>query len=1138
METVIGKNDVVVRKFSSGSALILAVVLTSLLAVVGVLFVMTRRVDMVATSAISVDRDLDLAVDSVVAKIEEELIRDLDFALQEYYDYPDKEEMVHPGDDGTPGTADDELVGDRWLASLEPYDMDNAPGFPYDYLWPRITDLYEAPGQPVKGLLRDLADSPWVDAHGQNVGASNLQPRIILANEPVTGISLTDGSGATREYGGPADADGDGVADSRWIRLPAMTGSKGQRVYAAIRMIDNGGMANVNIAYPINPTSAEAPLLDGFQLSQINLFNIVKGLDDPCDLHWARCNGGWADLETFNREYVMRVGNPDSTNTRYLPFEITDELDLRNRFLLDVERNTARIEAAMPVTLTHRSGLRFRNRYAPIADSCGFASWQEMMDPLAGEDAGLYYDFRHLLTTYSGDRVVNAGPVTYQGQTWPVTYQGQTWGYGRLVSINNITEKLRGRLLYDAVLAGLAAGGGDDPNDPNVAGQIVANIIDYKDVDMDITAYHPNPDDPTIEYFGFERPCVYISELAYGFQDGQFGYAIEFHNPHAKYNRPDVRVEELRWLKNGGLWLAIDLDGKGVDVDDVQEQLHWEGKGDPSFSYVKYDQTGLITAGDPNSPDPPNDGRFVDPNVTFSWPDANCDTSFSPSYNVYWGVDFNDVDSATKAVPGDANHEFDVNTTSFKPPDELENNTTYYWRVDAEWDLQLCEEGEIWNFETGVLGGGGTFPPFTFESGSVVELRRQLKTSTKEPDRFVVVDRVKVPAELVGDASRTVTRSYERDITRHKCIMRLWMDPASISTLDGRVGDENTYVDTVNTQMIPAYPYMDAGVYDIDVDDGGVAFKNIGELGMIFTRPAYYDPDINPDPDGHSPAIIGYSRPSETEDEVRINFADPSFQQLLNFITVFDPSSDGINNDGDTYWRVQDNMWPELKDEYDGLYEDGNIPGAAPPDGRPDPGDEVQIAGRININTSPWYVIAQLPWVMVDVPDPMERYALARAIVAYRDKLQLNDSKGAAVANYTDRTFGTGSPFPLRPEPGFASVAELINVTHDLGDPAAAAGDPNYDIRRYGRDSTDASAFPDLTASDGAVDDFEERDMIVSLVSNLVTVRSDVFTAYILVRLGLDGPQKRVIAILDRSDVYGPGDKVKVRALHPVPDPR
>jgi hypothetical protein len=90
----------------------------------------------------------------------------------------------------------------------------------------------------------------------------------------------------------------------------------------------------------------------------------------------------------------------------------------------------------------------------------------------------------------------------------------------------------------------------------------------------------------------------------------------------------------------------------------------------------------------------------------------------------------------------------------------------------------------------------------------------------------------------------------------------------------------------------------------------------------------------------------------------------------------------------------------------------------------------------------------------------------------------------------------------------------------------------------YAADQADLTTFPDLTPGDGAGGDFEERDIIFSRISNLITVRSDVFTAYILVRIGIDGPQKRCIAILDRSNVYSSSGKVRIVALHPVPDPR
>jgi hypothetical protein len=54
---------------AGGSALILAVVLTSLLAIVGVLFVMASRVDNMATSALSETKELDFAAETVTTRL-------------------------------------------------------------------------------------------------------------------------------------------------------------------------------------------------------------------------------------------------------------------------------------------------------------------------------------------------------------------------------------------------------------------------------------------------------------------------------------------------------------------------------------------------------------------------------------------------------------------------------------------------------------------------------------------------------------------------------------------------------------------------------------------------------------------------------------------------------------------------------------------------------------------------------------------------------------------------------------------------------------------------------------------------------------------------------------------------------------
>jgi len=153
---------------------------------------------------------------------------------------------------------------------------------------------------------------------------------------------------------------------------------------------------------------------------------------------------------------------------------------------------------------------------------------------------------------------------------------------------------------------------------------------------------------------------------------------------------------------------------------------------------------------------------------------------------------------------------------------------------------------------------------------------------------------------------------------------------------------------------------------------------------------------------------------------------------------------------------------------------------------------ETRVKGRININTAPWFVIARLPWMTDEV---------AQAIVARRD------------------SSGLGRPY--------RSVADLMQVP-EVADLYGADGRNNYDSNSPG---------PDLT-SDTETDDLEERDLLWSRIGNLVTVRSDVFSAYIVVRIGEDGPQRRVLAVLDRSRVRVPQDRVRVLVLQTVPDPR
>ena len=180
----------------------------------------------------------------------------------------------------------------------------------------------------------------------------------------------------------------------------------------------------------------------------------------------------------------------------------------------------------------------------------------------------------------------------------------------------------------------------------------------------------------------------------------------------------------------------------------------------------------------------------------------------------------------------------------------------------------------------------------------------------------------------------------------------------------------------------------------------------------------------------------------------------------------------------------------------------------------PPPG---RVKGRVNVNTAPEFVLQRLPWMDVELKDddgnPVDTNEAAHAIVTGRmdgDKFDAYESIGDLLLLPEFRRLGNDG----------------INNNRDTD-----ANDAN---------SLSAYYQPDETL-DESTDDFEEEQLLLSLVSNQVTVRSDVFTAYLLIRLGdhQDAPQRRMMAILDRSNAQeGSGETVKVLALVPVADTR
>ncbi|MHC4074183.1 MAG: hypothetical protein ACYTGS_19510, partial [Planctomycetota bacterium] len=102
-------------------------------------------------------------------------------------------------------------------------------------------------------------------------------------------------------------------------------------------------------------------------------------------------------------------------------------------------------------------------------------------------------------------------------------------------------------------------------------------------------------------------------------------------------------------------------------------------------------------------------------------------------------------------------------------------------------------------------------------------------------------------------------------------------------------------------------------------------FVSVGDIARALTVGPSTDPND----------MIGVKLDAEPLEElVRLDLRNPAFAKIFQYLTVIDPADHGHS------------------------------------------GNETRIKGRINVNTAPWYVIAQLPWM-----EP----AVAQAIVAYRD---------------------------------------------------------------------------------------------------------------------------------------------------------
>lgn len=1038
------KNDIIFpdKLWRRGSALILAVVITSLLAIMGTVFLMMARVDNIATSDISTSRELNFAAQSVVALISEQLVKDVPGVDAKAY-FQKYGKKIDPGVDVNefydyPGDAD------RWLASNVPYLYDVN-----DYRWRQISD--------VTGYFEKVktSTSPSIDIATQDVridaGSDIIRdyPGIELKSA-ANGFTYTDegnnddGDG-TQYRGQPADADGDGVADSKWIELEDITSSKGEKIYAAIRVIDNGGMLNVNtasqlIAYGPN---IKANTVDGHSQSHVNLTKIATGGDTVEEVISARDNMGAGGYESsFFWNYNGNYGN-------YTPFDISDELELRNRFCI-VSKAENRFKNLWYDTVGDLSGVSNEDIPYDGRTNHGIGAWQAKMNILDVNDTS--YDRRHMLTNYNIDRVIDPNG-------------------DKLVNVRKgefDAQRLYNYMMFNGDCVGLGF-------DEIQLAQVVANIKDYGDRETwpKVTTVEDTLGNP---HYGDEAPYLCLSELvckSYNKRlkptgsETHYSYAIEVYKPFVAPNQEKFND-----------WQLV-IENPSADVRKIPLSDESFTKSGGRLFVIVFQDPNVDLASDAKFTDSPGNGAVgVDPAAVLDWgtieiQDSDGEWHNANKYYVYFGTDEEAVTDANLDDPhGVLVPPTEYSGTSYDPSAITKSrpyqSRTYYWRVDAYYDMEdsnalndISDIGDVWSYTTyenpddpedanGPRADVNEIgkDDIIFEVGGNIRLEREVNGAG-----YITVDQVLLDPNLVSWLKQPPPRgeyrtySYQRDIHSKARLQRIWR---TRSNNLANLGRTNGWSSGEGKFQILRH-----------------RFNNVGEVGNVFKKSTYVE---SPD------RILR----DDTEKAVRLDLTDPNVQNIFRYITVMDPNDHG------------------------------------------NPPSEMRVKGRVNINTAPWYVIAQLPWVSVEVPDG----EIAKAIVAYRDKINLNGTSEINKPNYTTRIGNFG----------FRAIGQLTSVI--------GGTDKKYNINFYGTDNNkDQQGFPDLTVNnrsqkDGVADDYEEKNLIFSRISDLVTVRSDVFTAYILVRMGINGPQQRVVAILDRSGVSKSSDPVKVIALYKVPDPR
>jgi len=945
------------------------------------------------------------------------------------------------------------LDDDPWLASTEP-DFDNlknygSPAVSVAY-WPHITDL--------SGVFLDLNPAPGaLEPHPGTGNGAYPQQYLSTADGTATGAAGDIKSGVN--YAVPAvptgdlaagdefvfaDADGDGIVDSRWTWAP-LPSDGGQAFIMAVRIVDNSAMIDLNTwawhRAAVEPSRWQSPgdidlnepilgvLADAGagSLTALNIFNArdmgggIPSAEDTL-FNWLDAGAVWRNINGAN---AASLADWASIGTDMETRGILFGQELRTNPNLTYKRFALRQEE---IELRWRNGLN-RSSDNTTVDP---ATTLEALDPAL-------FRSNDLETRYIHSPYATVQSFFQQEPRKQITTASGSADAGRL-NLNDATVAELSDAFEDSIssnrptlFARMGFNAGSD--DAMFADQLAALVADFRDDDSELTEVNG--------MYGMEQ-LPFISEVYVQFRYGtptvgggpspadwtvawdsdpdDFAAAIVLVNPFpTPIEIPDVElwVGTQRWGNLQDLMAPVADGTLGPVYMEANEQITLTRREGGAGS----DNTNLPNNG---NNDATADQRVVDVTATpaADWPNGDGSATLI------------DIELRAKQA----------NTGLYNVP---------YQRFVTE-----TLRSDIIDTYDGALPAAPIAPTSGHYQGFT-------KATANELSIIAVDGRDDAPA-IGGDLT-----------TEHVS------EPAMLGTT-ASVGDVRVQPTTPFTITTPTY---------FDATKGNATLDNLvvnpnGEPWLIGNADRFYRTGdllriimIGPRNNGGTVESVG-----EVWKQRYTSFDINDLMLDLN-----DPQK--VDNGGGGGGRLTFTNHAQF---YLQRFTTMNV----------NNGDGGLVAGRPNINTMPRRHLARL------LPTTIAAAANTIADAIVKERL---DQNGIPFVSTLADFQGPSLTGP-----------ESLSVYDPAGNTSNAVVDFNELDQRSGAGGLGGPAGHGL---DGRAGDIEEKTMLMTYLNQVVSTRSDIFTAYVLVRsypandfsAGTPIDEYRLIAIFDRSTVNGNG---------------